>query len=74
MKHNMEKEITFEELTELVSKREQGICQGCGNNIVYPWIVRISNNFNYYQPDDYALVCGKCKQKAGKSFMKNRCG
>ena len=71
MKKAMDKEYTFEELTELVNERDEGICQNCGDIIVNPWIIKINNNFNYYHPDDYMLVCGRCKQKAAKRLMEN---
>ena len=50
MKKTLEKQHTFEELTELVNERDEGICQNCGDIIVNPWIIRIDNNFNYYHP------------------------
>jgi hypothetical protein len=71
MKRTIEKEHTFEELTQLVNDRDEGICQNCGDIVVNPWIIRIDDNFNSYHPDDYMLVCGRCKQKAAKQFMKN---
>jgi hypothetical protein len=69
MKKTLEKQHTFEELTELVNERDEGICQNCGDIIINPWIVRIDNNFDYYDPEDYMLVCGTCKQKAAKKLM-----
>jgi hypothetical protein len=71
MKKTLEKEHTFEELTELVRERDEDVCHNCGDIIVNPWLIQINNIFNYYHPDDYMLVCGRCKQKAAKNLMKN---
>jgi len=58
---------TYEEAVTFITERDEGICQNCGDIVVNSYIVQVDGVIrDWYKPDDFWLVCGRCFQKFGK--------
>lgn len=72
MRKLKKKDYSFTEATEIVNKRDEEICQNCGNIVLSPCIARLSGAPQDFNPDNFILVCGRCKQIATKKLMEKQ--
>jgi hypothetical protein len=73
MRKTKKRVFSFEQATEIVNERDEGICQNCGDIVSNPWITRLSGRPQDFNPDHFMLVCGKCFQKFAKRNYENFC-